>query len=242
VKTYNATSCSVTDRTSVDSPKRSVIARTHADRLAFVREHTALAPVPFVSEVKMFTATEVTPLWSVTATWLASRAVAIPYWSVPWAGGQALARYVLDHPDVVREKSVIDFGAGGGLVAIAAMKAGARRVRAVDVDPLACAAIELAATANGVALEVVCADLTGSAIADDVLLGGDLWYEPAPAERFAAWMRAIARDVTVLSGDPGRAYVPADVREIARYEVPTSEALEGVATKTTRVLLFESRD
>lgn len=204
---------------------------------AFVREHTELAHVPLVPEVRLFTATAVVPLWHVTEVWLAAKGVAVPFWSVPWAGGQGLARWLLDHPDVVAGARVVDFGAGSGLVGIAAHKAGARSVTAIDVDPLAGAACRLNARSNGVALDVRVADVVGDELEADLVVAGDVWYEARPAARFASWFRRLAAGgVRVLTGDPGRTYAPAGATELARYEVPTTAELESKTSRTTRVL------
>ncbi|MBX3191781.1 MAG: methyltransferase [Labilithrix sp.] len=211
-----------------------------SDRVAFVRDHTTLAPVPLVPELRVHTATDVTPLWRATQAWLGTFGLDVPFWCVPWAGGQALARHVLDHPALVRGLRVVDFAAGSGIVGLACARAGAASVRAIDVDPLAEAACVLNAVANGVALEVSCADVVGSSVDADVLLAGDVWYERASAARFAPWLTEVARSgVHVLTGDPGRSYVPADLRELARHEVPTSRDLESTAFRLTRVLSFD---
>lgn len=203
----------------------------------FVRRHTELAPVAFVASIRLHTATEVVPLWRATETWLAERGVGIPFWCVPWAGGQALARWVLERPEVVRGKRVVDFGAGSGLVGIAAAHAGARAVHAVDIDPLAVAACRLNAAANGVAIRASCIDMLDGAVDAEVLLAGDVWYEREPAARFASWLTSLAaRGTRVITGDPGRHYVPANVRELATYEVPTAWELESADARTTRVL------
>lgn len=207
------------------------------DPRAFVREHTALAPVPFVPEVRLFTATAVTPLWHATAEWLGRAGVDVPFWSVPWAGGQALARFVLDRFDVVAGKRIVDFGAGSGLVAIAAARAGAARVVAIDVDPLAAEACRLNAEANAVRIATESGDPIGTLLDADVLLAGDVWYDRALADRLAPWLEDLAsRGVRIVTGDPGRAYVPASLRELARYEVPTPLDLESQSSRTTRVL------
>jgi predicted nicotinamide N-methyase len=127
-------------------------------------------------------------------------------------------------------------------VGIAAMKAGARAVRSVDIDPLACAATELAATANDVAVTVACTDETGKELAEDVILAGDVWYEAMPAQRFASWLSELAakRAIAVFTGDPGRNYVPSTLHELARYDVPTNEELEGSTSKSTRILVFSA--
>lgn len=213
---------------------------TERERLDFIRAHTVLAEVPFVPEIRLYTATDVTPLWRATQAWLGTFGLEVPFWCVPWAGGQALARWALDHPAAVRGLRIVDFGAGSGLVAIACALAGARSVRAIDVDPLAVAACRLNAEANGVVLDATCADVVGSdaqALDADVLLAGDVWYERAPAARFGPWLSSLARSgVRVITGDPCRAYVPTDLHELARHDVPTCADLEATTVRLTRVL------
>lgn len=209
----------------------------HASRLAsrwmdaaeFVRTQTALQAVPLVPEIRVHTASEVSPIWNEVPL--------LPYWCAPWPGGQALARWLLDHPDAVRGKRVLDFGTGCGIVAIAAMKAGAASVLAVDVDRFATTACEINAAANGVVVEAVSRDIVGMAQPNiDVVVAGDVWYEQEPAQRFDAWFRAIG--IRILTGDPGRLYVPTDLHEIARFEVPVSLDLENAPIKTTRILEY----
>lgn len=207
-------------------------------RTAFVRAHTERIRVPFVPEISLSTATDLTPLWRATQDWLGTFGLEVPFWSVPWAGGQALARWVLDHPEAVRGRRVVDFGAGSGLVAIACARAGAASVRAVDVDPLAEAACLLNAAENGVRIDVTRGDIVGSTLEADLLLAGDVWYEHAPAARFAQWFADVARTgVRVVTGDPDRTYVPEGLIEIARYDVPTSADLESASFRLTRVLV-----
>jgi predicted nicotinamide N-methyase len=208
------------------------------ERRAFVRAHTAVEPVPFAPELRLFTVTEVTPLWRATSEWLGTFGMEVPYWSVPWAGGQALARWVLDHPEAVEGRRVLDLGSGSGLVAIAAARAGAAHVLAVDIDPLAEAACTLNAEMNGAArVEAACADLVGTDVQAELLLAGDVWYDRAFAARLLPWLTSLTkRGVRVVTGDPGRQYVPAAHRELARYEVPTPLDLESRASRTTRVL------
>lgn len=212
-------------------------------RRDFVRQHTVLLPVPLLREIRVHTASELVPLWSATHTFSSYATTDVvpdvPYWCVPWAGGQALARWVLDHRETVAGKRVLDFGAGSGLLAIAAAKAGASVVRAVDVDPFAAAACALNAEANDVDIEIVCEDIVDHDVAGDhdVILAGDVWYQLTPSARFAGWFRSLVqRGRRVLTGDPGRAYVPSTAAELAVYEVPTSLDLESQTIRTTRVL------
>lgn len=209
------------------------------ERRAFVLEHTRLAPVPLVPELRVHCADAVATIWFETARWLDDDDADVPFWCVPWAGGQALARYVLDHPTLVRGKRVLDFACGGGLVGIAAARAGAH-VRAVDIDPVAAVTTRLNAAANDVAIEVATANVVGAPLVDvDIVLAGDVWYEPAPSAAFRRWFRKLA--VPVLTADSGRPYAPRRVRELARYEVPTPFELEARTARTARVLTFERK-
>jgi predicted nicotinamide N-methyase len=208
----------------------------------FVRAQTALATPPLVPELRLYLASSLTPLWHATEQTLAKRGLDPPYWAFAWAGGQAIARHVLDHPDLVRGRKVLDFAAGSGLAGIAAARAGAAAVTASELDPIACSAIALNAAANGAALEVVQADLTvGSGVGGpeaswQVILAGDVCYERPMAERVFAWLTARAgRGTLVLLGDPGRAYLPPGLAEIARYPVPTTLEVEGCEERLSRV-------
>jgi predicted nicotinamide N-methyase len=199
------------------------------DPALFVHRNTAIAVPPLVPEIQLHLATEITPIWQATEETLARSGVPPPFWAFAWAGGQALARYVLDHPAEVAGRFVLDFGAGSGLVAIAAAKAGAARVLAAEIDHFAAAAIAMNATLNGVAVTVTTADVTD--IFDprwEVVVAGDVCYERPMAARVAQWLAALAeRGSLVLLGDPGRTYLPANgLRERARYVVPTSRELE----------------
>ncbi len=207
-----------------------------------MRANTVLAPPPLVPEIRLHLASEVTPLWQATEAALASSQLPPPYWAFAWAGGQALARHVLDHPALVRGRRVLDVGAGSGLVAIAAALAGAAAVTAADIDPFAAAAIALNAAANGVAVRVADADLIAAPPPDvDVMLVGDMCYERPLAERLIAWLaRAAAAGALVLIGDPGRAYLPRErLPPIARYAVPTPLELEDRESRDTVVFRLE---
>jgi predicted nicotinamide N-methyase len=195
---------------------------------AFVRANTVVASPPLVPEIRLHLAAEITPLWHATEASLARDQLPPPYWAFAWAGGQALARHVLDHPELVRGRLVLDFGAGSGLVAIAAAKAGGR-VAAAEIDPFAQAAIHLNAVLNEVEVAIEGADVIGHENAPwDTVLAGDMCYERPLAERLTAWLRGLSiRGVDVLLGDPGRAYLPTTgLVEIARYTVPTTLELE----------------
>ena len=199
----------------------------------FVRTNSVLAAPPLVPEVRLHLASEVTPLWEATEAALDRLQLPPPYWAFAWPGGQALARYVLDHPALLAGKRVLDFGAGSGLVAIAAAKAGAVVV-AAEIDPFAAAAIRLNATANEVEIAIEAADVIGTPCAWDAILAGDMCYERPLAERLGKWLREVP--ALVLLGDPGRSYFSAaGLEELARYTVPTSRDLEDRDARETGV-------
>ncbi len=198
------------------------------DPAAFVRANTAVAAPPLVPEIRLHLASEITPLWHATEATLAQSQLPPPYWAFAWAGGQALARYILDHAELVRGCAVLDFGAGSGLVAIAAAHAGAHAT-AAEIDPFAAAAIKLNAEINAVEIAIERADVIGrEQIPWQAVLAGDMCYERPLAERLTLWLRGLARRGTlVLLGDPGRAYLPAGgLEKIACYDVPTTLDLE----------------
>jgi predicted nicotinamide N-methyase len=221
-------------------------AASNADLAAFVRAQTALAIPPLIPELQLYLASALTPLWHATELTLARNGLDPPYWAFAWPGGQAIARYVLDNPDLVRGRCVLDFAAGSGLAGIAAARAGAASVTASELDPIACAAIALNAEANGAALQVSRADLTAGPEASspgagwDIILAGDVCYERPMAERVFAWLTARGRDgAVVLMADPGRAYLPPGLTEIARYPVATTREVEGCEERLTRVFLLD---
>ncbi len=191
----------------------------------FVRANTEVAAPPLVPELKLHLATELVPLWRKTEDELAVIGVPPPYWAFAWAGGQALARHVLDNPDIVAGKRVLDFGAGSGLIALAAARAGAAQVLAADIDVFVCAAARLNALANDLTIAVTSEDMIGGAAPFDVILVGDMCYERPLAERLLAWLKASKADV--LLGDPGRGYFPkSGITQLATYHVPTTRELE----------------
>ena len=200
----------------------------------FILANTELLAPPLVPEIRLHLATEMMPLWRKSEEELEAMGVPPPYWAFAWAGGQALARYILDRPDVVRDKTVLDLGAGSGLVGIAASKAGAKSVLAADVDRFAADAIALNARANGAAITATTDDMIGSEGEWDVILVGDLCYERPIAERLLKWLRA--RQGTALIGDPGRSYFPkTGVERLALYRVQTTRELEDREIRETGV-------
>lgn len=214
------------------------------DHAAFIAAHTALTAPPHVPEIRLHLADEATELWHATEAELDELDLPPPYWAFAWAGGQALARYVLDDPWVVKNRRVLDFASGSGLVGIAAAMAGAKAVTSTDIDPLSLAAIPLNAAANGVALEASGEDMTASAPGRfDVVLAGDVFYEKPMAERVLAWLeRELAAGTIVVVGDPGRSYLPKQRLEpVAEYSVPVTRALEDAEIKLTKVWRFLPR-
>jgi predicted nicotinamide N-methyase len=207
------------------------------DPETFIRSNTSPMTPPHVPEIRLHLANEAHELWLKTEEELAEIGLPPPFWAFAWAGGQGLARYILDHPDIVSGKRVLDFASGSGLVAIAARMAGASEVLAADIDPWTETAVRLNAGLNGVKLGFTGANLIGSAADQDVLLAGDVFYDRDFAAALVPWFERLAADgVTVLVGDPGRAYLPKDRLEAcAAYEVPVTRALEDSEVKKTTV-------
>lgn len=202
----------------------------------FVLDNTRLSSVPLTPEVRLWLADEAIELWQRTESDQGTQ-LPPPFWAFAWAGGQALARYVLDHPATLAGRSVLDLAAGSGLVAIAAMKAGAARVTAVEIDPLAVAAIAVNAEANAVPVTAVLGDVLEQQPQEDVVLAGDVFYSREMTRRMLSYLRrAAARGATVLVGDPGRAYLPREhLTLLAEYDVPVPPTLEDTPVKRTTV-------
>jgi predicted nicotinamide N-methyase len=215
-------------------------ASVKTDPEIFIRDNTDVLTPPHVPEVRLSLATEAHGLWLKTEEELEEIGLPPPFWAFAWAGGQGLARHLLDHPDLVCGKSVLDFASGSGLVGIAARMAGASAVLAADIDPWSQTAIRLNATLNGVALDYTGKNVIGSDEGWDVVLAGDVFYEQAFAELLIPWFSALAaRGATVLIGDPGRAYCPRERMDaIATYTVPVTRALEDSEAKSTTVWRF----
>lgn len=204
---------------------------------AFILENTALIAPPHVPEVVLHLADESHALWLKTEEELAEIGLPPPFWAFAWAGGQGLARYVIDNPDIVAGKRVLDVATGSGLVAIAAMKAGAAQANANDIDPFCQAAVRLNAQANAVAVEFDGRDLIGAEGDWDVVLAGDVFYSKPMADAFLGWFSQLAaHGSTVLVGDPGRAYLPKESLEaLTTYQVPVTRDLEDAEVKKTTV-------
>ena len=204
----------------------------------FIQANTKLLAVPLVPEVRLYLAEESMPIWQKTEEELGQLNVPPPYWAFAWAGGQALARYLLDNPAVAAGRTVLDLGAGSGLTAIAAMKAGAASVLAADIDGYALVAIALNAEANGVVIETTDADLLAATPGPfGAILVGDMFYERALAERAHAFIEAgRTQGAEVLVGDPRRSYFPKErFRQVAEYFVPVTRDLEDMEIKRTAV-------
>jgi predicted nicotinamide N-methyase len=212
------------------------------DRRGFILAQTRLLAVPHAPEIALYVAEEATELWQKTEDELATIGLPPPFWAFAWAGGQALARYLLDAPEIVAGKRVLDFASGSGLVAIAAAKAGAADVEACDIDAFAGEAIGLNAQANGVSVTVRLDDLIGRDSGWEVICAGDVCYERAMAESVIAWLSVLAaRGATVLIGDPGRSYLPRERLEVlTTYQVPVTRSLEDAEIKQSSVWRLRS--
>ncbi|TZG38340.1 methyltransferase [Agrobacterium sp. B1(2019)] len=212
--------------------------KTNPER--FILDNTGIMHPPHVPELRLHLATEAHELWLKTEDELEEIGLPPPFWAFAWAGGQGLARYVLDHPESVCGKHVLDFASGSGLVAIAAAKAGAAKVLAADIDPWTETAIRLNAALNDVDISFTGFDLVGKPVEADVLLAGDVFYDRDFADLLVPWFLALTeKGVSVLVGDPGRAYLPKErLRAEATYQVPVTRALEDSEVKKTTVWRF----
>ena len=216
---------------------RSVTMLSPAESESFIRRNTTLTAPPHVPEMRLHLADEAHDLWHRTEDELAEIGLPPPFWAFAWAGGQGLARYVIDHPDRVRGRSVLDIASGSGIVAIAAAMSGAAGVLAADIEPFCRAAVRMNAAANAMALDFTEEDQVGTDSGWDVVLAGDVFYHRALAARLEPWLRALAaRGALVLVGDPGRSYLPkSGLEQLAVYEVAVTRALEDSEVKRTTV-------
>jgi predicted nicotinamide N-methyase len=212
------------------------------DPVEFIKTQTHILSAAIVPEIKLHLATEVTPLWQMTEERLRTADLPPPFWAFAWPGGQGIARILLDRPELVRGKRVVDFAAGCGIAAIAAMKAGAKSALAIDIDPLALQAVQLNAKNNEVLVSVAKSVNFAKPLAKaDVILAGDICYQQAMAATLTRWLRlCAARETLVLLADPGRAYVPQEgLTKLATYDVPTSRDLEDQDMRTVTVWRME---
>jgi predicted nicotinamide N-methyase len=211
---------------------------TPASAPDFIAANTRLQTVPHAPEISLWLADEITPLWRLTEEELGAMGLPPPFWAFAWAGGQALARWLLDHPAEVAGKHVIDLATGSGLVAVAAMKAGAASVLAADIDPFCEAAVAANAKSNAVEIAFTDANLLDAPPPPaDLICAGDVFYEKPMAKAVLAWLkRAQANGTRVIVGDPGRTYFPkSGLTLLAEYTVPTTRELEDQEVKRSRV-------
>jgi predicted nicotinamide N-methyase len=211
---------------------------------AFVLANTRLIAPPLTPEIRLRLADEAVPIWEKTEEELGAMGLPPPFWAFAWAGGQALARYVLDHAELVKGKRVLDFASGSGLVAIAAAKAGGAEVTASDIDVFAIAAIEANAAENDVSVRRRLENLIGANDGWEVVLAGDIAYEKDFAGATMNWLASLARGgAAVLVGDPRRSYLPLDRLDcVIEYSVPVTRELEDSEIKRTGVFRFQGRD
>ncbi|MDR3449496.1 MAG: 50S ribosomal protein L11 methyltransferase [Alphaproteobacteria bacterium] len=212
------------------------------DPVAFIRTQTQIKSPSAVPEIQLHMATEVTPLWQLTEDRLRHADLPPPYWAFAWPGGQGMARYILDHPDLVKGKRIVDFAAGSGVAAIAAMKAGAKQALAVDIDPLALEAIRLNAELNQVEVEIRNGvDLMKPFTKADIIFAGDICYQQSTSTSVTRWLRfCVEKGIAVYLADPGRAYVPEQgLEKLAVYEIPTSRDLEDQDSRLATVWRME---
>lgn len=208
------------------------------DPADFIRRNTALHEPPLIPEIRLHLASEIVPIWQMTEEELQENGLPPPFWAFAWAGGQALSRYILDNPDVVSGKNVLDFGSGSGLIGIAAKMAGARSVLCADIDVFAEQAIILNAAENQTSLTATTEDLVGGENRGwQVILVGDMCYEGPLAARIEAWLRRLVSEgVEVLIGDPGRTYLPkSGLEKLVSYAVKTTRELEVSDVRNTSV-------
>lgn len=206
----------------------------------FILENTSILAAPFVPEVKLHLADEAHDLWHRTESELQQSGLQPPFWAFAWAGGQGLARYILDNPKTVEGKSVLDFATGSGLVAIAAKMAGARQVTAVDIDPFCGDAVAMNSALNAQDIRFLIDDLVGTLIDADMLLAGDVFYDRSMSDRVTPWFVTLAKlGTTILIGDPGRHYVPHQhLKALSTHEIPVTRALEDADIRKTTVWQF----
>lgn len=202
----------------------------------FIQAHTMLTHAPLVPEIALHLATEITPIWQASEAWLQQANVEPPFWAFAWPGGQALARHVLDHPETVRGRRVLDFAAGCGIAAIACVMAGAAKAEAAEIDAMAIAATLANARANNVKVQILAEDIVGQSCRWDLILCGDVCYEAPMTRHIMPWLRRMATTCEVWVADPGRAYLPTEgMAPLGDYAVPTSLELEDRTLRITQL-------
>ncbi|TGY88254.1 methyltransferase [Marinicauda algicola] len=206
----------------------------------FIANNTRIQSAPLTPELRFHLADETLPIWEKTEEALGEIGLPPPFWAFAWAGGQALARYLMDNPGIVAGKSVLDFACGCAVAGIGAARAGAARVEASEIDPFAVEAARVNAALNDVEIHAEETDLVGIDRGWDVVLAGDVFYEGPGAARIGAWLEALAaRGAAVLIGDPGRTFLPKDRLEpLARYDTPVTRDLEDRDVRLARVWRF----
>ena len=204
---------------------------------SFIEANTQLLSPPHTPEIRLHLATELVPIWLKTEKALDAAGVPPPFWAFAWAGGQALARYILDHSETVAGKTVLDFASGSGLSAIAAARAGAKSVLATEIDHFAIEAIKLNSAVNEVEIDCTLEDVVGRDEGWDTVIAGDVCYEKEMSARVFGWLTSLsARGALVLMGDPGRNYLPGShLKELAVYDVATTRELEDREVRRTKV-------
>lgn len=210
------------------------------DKKTFILANTSPLPCLNIPAIKLYQANEVHDLWHNTQTQMDEMDLPPPFWAFAWAGGEALSLYILQHPEIVKGKRVLDFASGSGLVGIAAKKAGALSVVANDIDPFACTAIALNAALNKVSLTIENDDLVGKNGSWDVILAGDVFYDKTMSRNLVAWFQLIdKRKTTILAGDPGRAYLPHEyVSEKSTLRLAVSKVIEETSFKDVKIWQF----
>ncbi len=217
----------MTDPEGGPPPAPAAVSRSALDAGAFLLANTVPGRAPLVPEILLHLATEITPIWRATEAWLSEHGLEPPFWAFAWPGGQALARHILDHPEKVAGRRVLDFAAGGGIAAIACAMAGAALVDAAEIDTLAVEAITLNARANDVTITAIAADVVGTAGRWDLILCGDVCYEAPMTGHILPWLTGLADTAEVWIADPGRSYLPKQgLHRFADYTVPTTLELE----------------
>lgn len=201
----------------------------------FIAAHTTLTHAPLVPEIALHLATEITPIWQASEAWLQKANIEPPFWAFAWPGGQVIARHVLDHPNVVRGRRVLDFAAGCGIAAIACALSGAV-AEAAEIDAMAIAAIQLNAATNDAAVTTLAEDVVGQPCRWDLILCGDVCYEAPMTAHILPWLKRMAAETEVWVADPGRAYLPTDgLTPLAEFDVPTSLELEDRTLRRTKL-------